>query len=110
MNLHIESTSKTCYYLDKNEENAFRIVINALNILRDKNIFIDGNNCFLDSNEFIILSEELKEILNGHGVESEKTENNDFSCLTYEEKPNARILFDKEEEEDEEEWFTEMGV
>lgn len=105
MNLHIESTSRTCYYLDNNEKNAFRVVINALNILRDKNILIDGNNCFLDSNEFIILSEELKEVLNGHGVESEKAENNDFSCLTYEEKPNVRVSFDEyeEEEEDEEE-------
>lgn len=103
MNLYIESTSRTCYYLDNNEKNALKVAINILNSLYKNDIFIYGKNWFVAPGDSKNIAEQLNEIINYHGVENESEANKDFSCPTYEAKPNARISFDEYEEEEEEE-------
>lgn len=103
MNLHIESTSRTCYYLDNNEKNALKVAINVLNSLYRNDISMEGEVWSFTSENFKDLAEQLNEIIDLHGVEHETETNKDFSCLTYEAKPNVRISFDEYEEEEEEE-------
>ena len=107
MNLHIESTSRTCYYLDNYEKNALKVAINVLNSLYKNDIFMEGEVWSFAPEDFNNLAEQLNEILNLHGVENESEVNNDFSCPTYEAKPNVRISFDEYEEEEEEEEYEE---
>lgn len=107
MNLHIESISRTCYYLDNNEKNALKVAINVLNSLYRSDISMEGKVWSFAPENFKDLAEQLNEIINLHGVENESEANNDFSCPTYEAKPNVRISFDEYEEEEEEEDYEE---
>lgn len=107
MNLHIESTSRTCYYLDNNEKNALKVVINVLNSLYRNDISMEGEVWSFAPEDFNNLAEQLNEIINFHGVENETDTSQDFSCPTYEAKPNVRISFDEYEEEEEEEDYEE---
>ena len=83
MNLHIESTSKTCYYLDNYEKNALKVAINVLNFLYRNDISMEGKVWSFVPENFKDLAEKLNEIINLHGVENESEVNNDFSCPTY---------------------------
>lgn len=103
MNLHIESTSRTCYYLDNYEKNALKVAINIANSLYRNAMSIEGEVWSFAPEDFKDLAEQLNEIINFHGVENESENDNDFSCPTYETKSNARISFDEYEEEEEEE-------
>ena len=107
MNLHIESTSRTCYYLDNYEKNALKVAINVLNSLYRNDISMEGEAWSFAPKNFKNLAEQLNEIINLHGVENESEVNNDFSCPTYEIKPNVRISFDEYEEEEEKEEYEE---
>lgn len=103
MNLHIKTISTTRYYLDSYEKNAFKVVINVLKTLNEKNVAINGDNYSLGSFEFALIVEKLNKIIEGRMTKDETIENNAFSCPTYETKPNVRISFDEYEEEEEEE-------
>lgn len=107
MNLHIESTSITCYYLDNYEKNALKVTINVLNSLHRNDISMKGEVWSFAPKNFKDLAEQLNEIIDLHGVENESEVNNDFSCPTYKAKPNVRISFDEYEEEEEEEEYEE---
>ena len=107
MNLHIESTLRTCYYLDNYEKNALKVAINVLNSLYRNDISMEGEIQSFAPEDFNNLAERLNEILNLNGVENESEVNNDFSCPTYETKPNVRISFDEYEEEEEKEEYEE---
>lgn len=107
MNLHIESTSRTCYYLDNYEKNALKVAINVLNSLYRNDISMEGEVWSFAPGNFKNLAEQLNEIIDLHGMENESEVNNDFSCPTYKAKPNVRISFDEYEEEEEEEEYEE---
>ena len=104
MNLHIESTLRTCYYLDNYEKKALKVAINVLNFLYRNDISMEGGIQSFAPETFKDLAEQLNEIINLHGVENESEVSNDFSCPTYKAKPNVRISFDEYEEEEEEEY------
>ena len=107
MKLHIESISRTCYYLDNYEKNALKVAINVLNSLYKNDISMEGEVWPFAPEDFNILAERLNEIINLDGVENETEINEDFSYPTYETKPNVRISFDEYEEEEEEEEYEE---
>ena len=107
MNLHVESTSRTCYYLDNYEKNALKVTINILYSLYENELSMEGKIWSFAPEDFQNIAEQLSEIINCHGMENETERNNDFSCPTYEEKPGARISFDEYEEEKEEEEYEE---
>ena len=81
MNLHIESTLRTCYYLDNYEKNALKVAINVLNSLYRNDISMEGEIRSFAPEDFENLAEQLNEILNLHGVENESEVNNDFNTL-----------------------------
>lgn len=101
MNLHIESTSTTYYYFDNYEKNALKVAINIANSLYKNDISMEGEVWSFTPKDFKNLAEQLNEIINFHGVENETDTSQDFSCPTYEAKPNVRISFDEYEEEEE---------
>lgn len=107
MNLHIESISKTCYYLNSHEKNALKVVINIMNSFYRNDMFMEGKSWSFAPEDFKNIAEQLNEIINFHGVENESETDNDFSCPTYETKSNVRISFDEYEEEEEEEDYDE---
>ena len=107
MNLHIESTSRTCYYLDNYEKNALKVSINIMNSLYRNDVSMEGKIWSFTPEDFKNLAEQLNEIINCHGIENESGIDNDFSCPTYETKPNVKISFDEYEEEEEGEEYEE---
>ena len=107
MILHVESISRTGYYLDNYEKNALKITINILNSLYRNEIFIEAESRPFVPEDFKNIAEQLNEILCYQGTKSQSEINNEFRCPTYETRPNVRISFDEYEEEEEEEDYDE---
>lgn len=103
MNLHVESISRTGYYLDYYEKNALKVTINILNSLYENGIFIEAESRPFTSKDFKDIAEQLNEIISYQGTKSQSETDNKIFRPTYETKPNVRISFDEYEEEEEEE-------